>query len=448
MLSTFFGLNTALSGILAQQRSLDITAHNVANANTVGYSRQEATLVASPAFTYPSVSGSGITGQIGAGVTVEQYKRVRDMFVDVQLRAQTMRQGYYEATSNGLDQVELSLAEPGETGLSALMTKFYDAWSDVSNAPENLATRQSLIQAATSLTEGFHTFDAQLATIGAQSGQQLNLDLNEINQIGSQILDLNVKIANSVATGDAPNDLFDKRDVLVDRLAELGNVSVTTGALGAIDVNFAGAALVTGTTSSMTVAESDLTSLTSGKLAGLVTLRDTTIPTYRATLDGIAASLVSQTNAVHTGGFDLTGTAGGDFFTAGGTTAATISLTSAISGNPSLIAASGVSGAPGNASVALQMAGMRDNPSISVAYRQLVTRIGSETQDSHRSLANAQLLADALRDKRDAVSGVSLDEEMTNLTRYQRGFQASARALNAMDEMLDQLVNRTGRVGL
>src|SRR4249919_826971 len=188
MLSTFFGLNTALSGILAQQRSLDITAHNVANANTVGYSRQEATLVASPAFTYPSVSGSGITGQIGAGMTVEQYKRVRDMFVDVQLRAQTMRQGYYEATSNGLDQVELSLAEPGETGLSALMTKFYDAWSDVSNAPENLATRQSLIQAATSLTEGFHTFDAQLATIGAQSGQQLNLDLNEINQIGSQIL--------------------------------------------------------------------------------------------------------------------------------------------------------------------------------------------------------------------------------------------------------------------
>ena len=370
------------------------------------------------------------------------------MFVDVQLRAQTMRQGYYEATSNGLDQVELSLAEPGDTGLSALMTKFFDAWGDVSNAPENLATRQSLAQAATALTEGFHTLDNQLDVIGTQSGDQLTLDLNEINQIGSQIGDLNVRIANTVATGDAPNDLLDQRDVLVDRLAELGNVSVTTGALGAIDVNFAGAALVTGTTGTTTVAESDLTSLTSGKLAGLVALRDTTIPAYRATLDSIAASLVGQTNTFHAGGFDLAGTAGGAFFTAGGTTAATISLSSAIASNPALIAASGASGAPGNASVALQVAGLRDNATIGVAYRQLVTRVGSETQESHRSLSNAELLANALRDRRDGVSGVSLDEEMTNLTRYQRGFQASARALNAMDEMIDQLVNRTGRVGL
>ena len=300
MLSTFFGLNTALSGILAQQRSLDITAHNVANANTVGYSRQEATLVAAPAFSYPSVSGSGIPGQIGAGVTVDQYKRVRDMFVDVQLRAQTMRQGYYEATSNGLDQVELVARRAGRDRSLGADDEVLDAWSDVSNAPENLATRQALAQAATSLTEGFHTLDSQLGVIATQSGDQLNLDLNEINQIGGQILDLNVRIANSTASGDAPNDLLDQRDVLVDRLAELGNVSVTTGALGAIDVNFAGAALVTGTTSSLTVAESDLTSLTSGKLAGLVTLRDTTIPAYRATLDGIAASLVSQTNALHT----------------------------------------------------------------------------------------------------------------------------------------------------
>lgn len=387
-------------------------------------------------------------GQIGAGVTVEQFKRVRDLFIDVQLRAQTMRQGYYEATSNGLDQVELALAEPGETGLSSLLTKFWDAWSDVSNAPENLATRQALVQAATSLTEGFHALDSQLDMIATQSGQQVTLDLNEINQIGSQVLDLNIRIANSVATGDAPNDLLDQRDVLVDRLAELGNVSVTTGALGAIDVTFAGATLVTGTTSSATLAESNLTSLTSGKLAGLVALRDTTIPAYRTTLDGIASSLVSQTNTFHTGGFDLTGAAGTSFFTAGGTTAATIALSGTIAADPRLVAASGAAGAPGNASVALQIAGLRDNPTIGVAYRQLVTRIGSETQESHRSEANAELLADALRDRRDGVSGVSLDEEMTNLTRFQRGFQASARALNAMDEMIDQLVNRTGRVGL
>jgi flagellar hook-associated protein 1 len=447
-ISTFFGLHTALRGILAQQRSLDTTTHNIANANTVGYSRQEALLEASPAFSYPGMNTPAGAGQIGTGVDIAQYKRVRDAFIDVQLRAQTMRRGFHQTTSDGLDQVELAFAEPGETGLNTLLSKFWDSWQDVSNAPENLATRQALVQAAASLAEGFRSLDSQLATIATQSGTDFTLTMDEVNSIGAQILDLNVQIANVRAIGDQPNDLFDKRDLLLDRLAELGNVTVTSGPLDVIDVTIGGATLVTGATSAATLAEVDLTSLTSGKLAALRTLRDTTLPGYRASLDAVVSSLVTQVNAFHTAGFDLAGNTGQTFFAAGGTTAATIAIDPTVLADPSLVATSIGAGQPGNAAVALQIGGLRAATGIDVAYQQLVTRLGADGLESQRALANAELLTNALHDRRDAFSGVSMDEEMSNLIRFQRGFQASARALNAMDEMIDMLINRTGRVGL
>ena len=240
-ISTFFGLQTALSGILAQQRGMDVTAHNVSNANTVGYTRQEAILTASPAFSYPSIANSGIPGQIGTGVDVTGYRRLRDQFVDVQLRAQSTRQGNYQAKSDGLDQVELALNEPGDNGINSLLDKYWNAWQDVANAPENMATRQSLVQAAGALTDGFQTLSSQLTTIQSQTAANVTDTIGQVNTIGKQILDLNLQIANSTAVGDTPNDLLDKRDVLVDQLAQLGNVSTTAGTNGAIDVSFAGA---------------------------------------------------------------------------------------------------------------------------------------------------------------------------------------------------------------
>ena len=405
-------------------------------------------MTASPAFSYPSVVNSGVPGQIGTGVDVTAYRRVRDAFVDVQLRAQSTRQGNYEAKSDGLDQVELALAEPGDTGLNSLLNKYWNAWQDVANAPENMATRQALVQAAGALSDGFRTLSSQLTTIQSQTASNVTDTIGEANSIGRQILDLNVQIANTTAVGDAPNDLLDKRDVLVDRLAQLGNVSTTAGANGAIDVVFGGATLVTGATSSATVAESDLTSLSSGKLAGLVSLRDTLLPGYKAKLDAIASATVSKTNGLHQTGYDLNGIGGGDFFLASGTTAATIAVDPTILASPARVAAAKAPGEYGDATVALSIGGLRDDSSIDVAYRQLVTTIGADSQEAQRSLSNATVLADALSSRRDSISGVSLDEEMTNLLRYQRGFQASSRALNAMDEMIDLIVNRMGRVGL
>src|SRR5207247_2456656 len=212
-LSTFMGLETTLRGILAQQLAIDVTGHNISNANTVGYTRQRAMLTPTDPYTVPGTTRPPQAGQLGTGVDVSSYQRVRDSFIDIQYRAQAMRQGAADATQDGLKQVEGALNEP------------------------------------------------------------------------------------------SANDLYDQRDNLIDRLSELGNVTVTDTTLGQIDISIAGASLVTGATAA-TVAETDLTSLTSGKLSGLIKLRDTTIPGYQAQLDTLASTLITATNTQHALGSD------------------------------------------------------------------------------------------------------------------------------------------------
>jgi flagellar hook-associated protein 1 len=448
-LSTFMGLETTLRGLIASQSALDVTGHNIANANTPGYSRQVATMTASPAYTDPSVSGPAAAGQLGTGVTVGSINRVRDSYLDVQYRAQSMRQGAAEATEDGLNQIQGALNEPSDSGLSSLLSAYWSAWGDVSNSPENLATRQSLAQAASSLADGFNSLSSQMSTIQTQTAQNVTSTIGQVNSIGTQVAQLNAAIAHQEVAGNQPNDLLDQRDVLLDTLSKIGNVSIAQGQNGSVDVTIGGASLVSGATAN-TIAETDMTSLSSGTLSGLITLRDTTIPAYQSSLDTIASTLISQTNAQSAAGFDLNGNAGGAFFT--GTDAATIGVNPAIVATPGLIAASS-NGQPGNADNALAMSNMQATPliagaSIDTAYSQLVTKIGADTQDAMNTNNNATALVTAVDNNRQSVSGVSLDEEMTNMLRFQRGYQASSRALTAMDEMIDQLINRTGKAGL
>jgi len=452
-ISTFLGLETALRGILAQQRAIDVAGHNIANASTVGFTRQRANLVTTPAFTDTP------HGQLGTGVDVQGYQRIRDDFIDIQLRAQMMRKGYASAQQDGLNQVELSLSEPSDTGLSSLLSKYWASWQNLSNAPEDLATRQALVQSAATLANGFNGLASQLATIQGQTTQEQTLTVAQVNTIGTQIAALTGSIKAAELAGQQPNDLLDKRDVLIDQLSELGNVTISTtagtpGTLGAIDVSIGGTQLVTDTTAN--VLALPLASLTSGKLAGLqgvINAVSDPVVGYLTKLNQLAATLASATNTQHALGTDLAGNPGGTFFNVTpGNEAATIAVDPLILATPSLVAASST-GTPGDAGNALALADLQQSPliggaTIDTAYSQLVTQIGSDSQQAQQNLANATSLVDALTNRRQSVSGVSLDEEMTNLLQFQRGFQASARALNAMDEMIDQLINRTGRVGL
>ena len=325
-----------------------------------------------------------------------------------------------------------------------------------------MATRQSLVESATSLADGFNSAASQLATIQAQTGQDVTLTVQQVNADGQTLQSLNSAIGNATAVGNTPNDLLDQRDQVLDDLAKLGNVSSVDNGDGTITVTFDGVTLADPTgayslsesggtiSNNMAMPQTAAVSPNAGKLGGLIALRDTTIPGYQSSLDAIASALITQTNAVSVTGFGLDGVNNRPFF--GGTDASTISVLA----TPTTIAASASAATlPGDNTNALAVAQLQSTgvaslagATIDGAYAQLVTTVGSDSQAAQRATSNAGVLVDSLSNRRDAVSSVSLDEEMTNLVKYQQGYQAASRALNAMDDALNLLINRTGRVGL
>src|SRR3954462_15677299 len=169
-ISSFFGLNNAMRGLLAQQQALDTTAHNIANAQTEGYTRQNAVMTAADALHL--VTSSNGVAFIGAGVDVQQFTRVRDQFADLQYRAQSMGLGQHETESTLIGEAELNLSEPSDTGLNQLLGKFWSAWDDLSNNPESPATRQALVNQAQLLTDRITNLSTQMSGVRAEAQSQ------------------------------------------------------------------------------------------------------------------------------------------------------------------------------------------------------------------------------------------------------------------------------------
>jgi flagellar hook-associated protein 1 FlgK len=438
MSSAFFGLQTSLRGLLTQQQALDVTGHNIANANTPGFSRQEALLEPTRAFLIAGNSvNTGAGAQLGSGVDVAGIRRVRDQFLDLQFRAQQMSLGDAAARTNSLEQVEGAFAEPTDDGLAAQLARFWDAWSDVANAPENVGARAALVSTAQTLTASFRTIYDQLTTVAQQAQDEYDAITGangDVANMAAELAELNRAIGDAVFRGQQPNDLMDRRDQLIDRLSQLAQVSVTDTGDSRYRIDFGGVTLVdpatpTGFTWPQTLRTPG------GKLGALLDLASPTGPalTYRDQLDAVAADLVASVNALHTAT---------PFFDPRGTTAATIAVLAT-----EATVQTGSGRASGENDVAQAIARLRDG-STDQLYQALVARIGTESQAAVRAQATAESLVSSIEDRRQSVAGVSLDEEMTNLIRFQRGYQASARTMTTMDEMLDTLVNRTGRVGL
>ncbi|HEY2602614.1 MAG TPA: flagellar hook-associated protein FlgK [Thermoleophilaceae bacterium] len=451
--STFFGLETTLRGLLAQQGALDVTSHNIANANTPGYSRQQAVLSASDPLQVTDGTRLSTLASLGTGVDIQSYQRIRDQFLDLQYRAQNMVLGQQSATSDALSNVETALQEPGTNGISAQLAKFWSAWSDVANNPDgasSTAGKQALVDQANTLVESLHSLDSQLTAASQDAGNEytsLTAPGGQVDQDVREIANLNKAIKASVAAGDKPNDLMDKRDQLLDDLSGLGQVSVADNGDGSITLNFGDAAnpVVDGSSNvdwpqTLNNAGPPPTS-PGGKLGALYDIFKSggTVDSLRSDLNGVASNLASTVNAIHNRG----GATGTDFFSVGaaGTEASTI----AVNVNAQTVVTD--SGGPALGDVAAQIAALRGGTADS-AYSTFVTRIGSMVQNAQRQQSTAQALVNAADSSRQSTSGVSMDEEMTNMIKFQRAYQASARAMTTMDQLLDTLINRTGSAGL
>jgi len=441
-ISSFYGLQTSLRGLLAQQRALDTTGHNIANASTQGYSRQEAVLAAAPATWIPQGGVQGGAGaHLGSGVDVQAYRRVRDTFLDLQYRAQATRLGEATALTEGLDRAELALAEPSDLGINKQLSEFWDAWSDLANSPDDAAARQALVESAGALAEAFTTVDMQFQLVGQQAQGEydaLTAAGGEVETTAREIAALNDTIKRFVTAGDIPNDLMDQRDLLLDKLATLGTTSITSLPDGTVEVVFGGP----GDPPMIDATGYNAPALTNpggrlGALRDLAAVPGGVIDSFRTELGTVAQTLATAVNTLH----------GAPFFSVTHAPPASYgAATLAVAVTPATIRAD-ASGDAGANTIALAIAELRGKQADS-GYNAFIARVGSEVRASVREEANAQALTDAVLDRRESVAGVSLDEEMGNIVKFQRAYQASSRAMSTMDEMLDVLINRTGKVGL
>lgn len=466
MRSTFFGLSSALTGIMAHQRALDTVNHNVGNTDTPGFSRQRVELGAAPAYTNPAWNTPTTPGQVGTGTQVNQLIRVRDQFIDVQFRDQNAKLGTFEAQSDALERLNQIIDEPGDTGLTNQLGKYWASWQALSTRPEGAAQRESLRAAADALAQGFQDTRTRLVESQTEATARLNATVTDVNRWVGQINELNKEIFKVQALGHTPNDMMDQRDVLIDNISKTGNLTVTTAANGKVSLNLGNQVLLDGTSDTartVALAGGNVTvggtaaTITEGTLPGLLGIRDTVIggaQGYIAKLDALATSVITETNTRHSAGFGLDGSTGTNFFA--GTDASDIAVSAAVKGSTDVIAASATAAdLPGGSGNAVSMAQLRfanlviggTTSTIDGAWGAWVSKLGSDTDQAGRLREVQQNVLHVATSRRDAVSGVSLDEEMADMVRFQKSYNAAARMITTMDGILETIVTRMGLVG-
>ncbi len=545
----FLGLNTALSGLFANQRSLGIVSHNIANANTEGYSRQVMNTKA-----YDPQKLPGGLGTLGVGVDITAVKQIRDNYLDFKYRVETSVQGEWDARASVLEELEGIFNEPSDSSIAELLDQYYESLQSLQKNPENLTARTLVRQNTIALSEGTQRISNMLKDLQADLNFQFKSAVGEVNSLADQIAKLNETIYKSELEGGIANDVRDQRNVLVDQLSKLVNVDYYEDEQNRFYVLVGGQQLVAHYRSdnlelvarAVKVNEDDdeeimdvqwgngnKLNITSGKLLGLRDVRDNMfgdkkgIPYYIDKLNNFIDTFTNTFNGIHEKGYGLDGSTGNYMFTidnmstaeykthlltkgldglaAAEVTASVLNGVSAlpadeqqdkineniqklIANNPSFknktvrmidgkyyvvdrmkasevtiardledlnkfAAAVRLEDVPGDGSNVLKMIETRHNVKLyewgapEDFIKSLVSNLGVDAAEANRVSQNQGILVKDYSSARDSIMGVSLDEEMANMIKFQTAYNANARMVNIFDEMLDLVVNRLGTGG-
>jgi flagellar hook-associated protein 1 FlgK len=464
--STFSGITTALNALMAHRQSIDVAGQNVANANTVGYTRQRADLTA--------VSATGHGGLFtkidapGWGVQVTSVTRIVDGFVDSRQRDAHAASAFADAVQGAWTGIEQVVNEPSTTGISAQLSDFWASWHDVVNHPDDEATRSQLLSQARTLVDTITTSRSAIDAQFASSRDQLKAVAQEINGTARSVAELNDRIRTAQATGSQVNEMADQRDQLVLHLSRLTGATARANDDGTVDVLLGGSMLVSGNRSTavqvagagqvdevstaagpvhLEFTDGRSVTVTSGQAGGLLNAMNAAYPSAAAGFDKVAKTLADSVNDLHrTGkGLDDLGNAPAnrDFFSGTNARNLTVAIT-----DPRSVAAASSGGGKFDASLADEIARL-DSASggADVTWRAYVAQVGVDAQAATRRVTLQESVTRQADSARDSVSGVSVDEEMTNLLMFQRAYEGAARVMTTVDQMLDTLINRTGVVG-
>ncbi len=459
------GLEAGKRALLSHQVTLQTIGHNIANVNTPGYTRQRVRISAT--------NPEDLTfGSIGTGIQVTDIRHIRDIFLRSQFREANKQYGQWSYKERAMVQVEAIFNEPQSESLNALLNNFYDSWSSLSTAEEGTAgsSRMAVLAESKKLISGVKQLHRNLTSLRESVDKDLNAMTSEINRLTSEIANLNKQISSSELGGTRSNDLRDERDRLIDSMSTMIDVRVRENDNGTATVSMGAMALVDGPDSfkigtHSTVKKGISTSALvwegtkvelknlSGQLGGLIESRDKTIPDYINKLDLMAKTIVEEVNRIHRSGYgNGTQTTGVDFFDPNFTDAANMRINLEIESNIDMISAS--LSPDGDNLIALQMNDLRHQEVMSGSsmtiedfYHSMIGLVGVDTKEARSFTANYELLVQQTENTRLSVEGVSLDEEMANLVKFQHAYNAAARVITTMDEALDTVIHGMGRVG-
>jgi flagellar hook-associated protein 1 len=450
MPGSFHGINSMSSALSALQRAIDVTGNNIANVNTKGYSRQRVDLKSAPEITFWS-SGKQF---VGSGVSISSLTRARDIFVDRNASRAMSDQGRLATKSTALTGIDSVYGEPSSDGISAAMGRLFDSFAALGANPSQSALRVEVRSAAAALADRIRAASSDLDSLEGQTKDIAAQTFDRIRELSAQIADLNSQIVSSDPES-SPNGLLDERQRAIDELSGLIKIDTYPQSNGSVTVQAAGEILVDQVTSfelpdkfnplSGSFDRLEAGRLRSGSLLGSIEALDS-ISAHRSQLDTLANEIRTAFNNLHQTGVNAEGGTGISLFDSSGTGARGLRLSSEVQASANAIASS-VSGKPGDGSLAQALSALRDESrpalggkSLRGFYSDMVNQGASDARQAIADLEGQDLLAQQIEAQRQAVSGVSLDEEFSNMIQLQRSYQAAARALNVFDQITEDLL--------
>lgn len=517
MAGTFYGLEIAKTGLFANQKGLELTGHNVSNAATEGYTRQRLNLSSIEGPYTQVIVSTGHKATTGGGVKVNYVEQVRNQFLDIQYRNENADFCMWTSKAETFYYVEDIFNEPSDSGISSVMETFNDSLQELQKTPDSKDIRNLVRQNAITLTETLQYYSKRILNLQSDEDGAIEVNAKRVNDYIKQISDLNERILKYEMSGEAANDLMDKRNLALDKLSELIDISVETHEDNTVSVYFGKYknidsdkdpyCLVDGkekecytftieknkdnyygkenmyhtvTLDTKTGGTIELNGdiLTGGKLKSNFDCRDGNtsdnvgMPYILEQIDVLARGIVQAYNEAHQKGYGIPNVENNnqsktgmnffeDFGDINSVNANNITLSQDIFESVYNIAASSKVvdldaentqiGNYENVQNLINVATSNDIPgvgNIDDYIKSLVSDIGVQAEHCNNMEDSQEIMKNSVENQRLATSGVSLDEEMTNLMSFQKAYSAASRVINAVDDMLDKLINGTGRCGL
>jgi flagellar hook-associated protein 1 FlgK len=454
--------NIAKEGLWVNQTGIATVGSNVANVNTPGYSRQRAVIGTRSQYDVPE-------NQILTGTEVITIERLYDKFLEFQIVEQSDQLGYTNERNDALDRIEAIFNESNGGGLSELLEQFWKAWEDLAANPSGQVERTGLLYASQNLAGMFREYAGELYSLQQELNTGISQTVTQLNGYLADIADLNYKVVYGEAGQNNINDILDKRADLLKKVSDLVDINYVETAEGAVNIFLSNGiplvevmrnrdlAVQTNAQGFYDILMADdptknvTSAITSGRLGGMLEMRDRTINGYLGDLDDLVENIITEVNTQHALGYDGYGNVGGNFFEPFNALmgARDMQVDAAIAADPTRIAAS--SSVNDDGENALAIANLRDalimggTATFGDYYAALLGDIGQTVAEAQRSLSHETSVMTQLQSQQEQVSGVSIDEEMIDLVKFQLGYNAAAKMVTVAEEMYVELLKMIER---